>query len=71
MPTTKKIINSDGHVFEPQDIWLRYLEAPSRRFFFALQAGMTQQRLDSIRLSQWSCICPSVHLFSIAAAFLE
>ncbi len=30
MPTTKKVIDSDGHVFEPQDIWLRYLEAPLR-----------------------------------------
>ena len=30
MPTAKKIIDSDGHVFEPQDIWLRYLEAPLR-----------------------------------------
>ena len=30
MPTTKKVIDSHGHVFEPQDIWLRYLEAPLR-----------------------------------------
>jgi len=30
VPTTKKVIDSDGHVFEPQDIWLRYLEAPLR-----------------------------------------
>ena len=28
MPRTEKIIDSDAHVFEPQDIWLRYLEAP-------------------------------------------
>ena len=30
MPRTEKIIDSDAHVFEPQDIWLRYLEAPLR-----------------------------------------
>jgi len=30
MPTTGKIIDSDGHVFEPQNIWLRYLDASLR-----------------------------------------
>src|ERR1043166_4366630 len=30
MPTTRKVIDSDGHVFEPQDIWLRYLDAHLR-----------------------------------------
>ena len=28
MPRTEKIVDSDAHVFEPLDIWLRYLEAP-------------------------------------------
>ncbi|MBM2802318.1 MAG: Amidohydrolase [Deltaproteobacteria bacterium] len=28
MPTTKAIIDADAHVFEPDDIWLRYLAAP-------------------------------------------
>ncbi|HMF49541.1 MAG TPA: hypothetical protein VK603_12905, partial [Candidatus Saccharimonadales bacterium] len=26
MATTEKIFDSDAHVFEPQDIWLRYLD---------------------------------------------
>src|SRR5438309_8602207 len=26
MPRTEKIIDSDAHVFEPHDIWLRYLD---------------------------------------------
>ena len=30
MPRTERIIDSDAHVFEPQDIWLRYLDAPLR-----------------------------------------
>ena len=30
MPTIRKIFDSDGHVFEPQDIWLRYLDASLR-----------------------------------------
>src|SRR5262245_6623990 len=30
VPRTKKVIDADAHVFEPQDIWLRYLE-PSLR----------------------------------------
>ena len=30
MPRTEKIIDSDAHVFEPQDIWLRYLDASLR-----------------------------------------
>ena len=30
MSTTEKIIDSDAHVFEPHDIWLRYVDAPLR-----------------------------------------
>ncbi|HEX4987221.1 MAG TPA: hypothetical protein VFW91_00455, partial [Candidatus Binatia bacterium] len=30
MPRTERIIDSDAHVFEPQDIWLRYLDASLR-----------------------------------------
>jgi len=30
VPTTGAIIDADAHVFEPQDIWLRYLDAPLR-----------------------------------------
>ena len=30
MPRAEKIIDADAHVFEPHDIWLRYLE-PSLR----------------------------------------
>jgi len=30
VPTTKAIIDADAHVFEPHDIWLRYLDAPRR-----------------------------------------
>ena len=30
MPRTKKIIDADAHVFEPSDIWLRYLDASLR-----------------------------------------
>jgi hypothetical protein len=30
VPRSEQIIDSDGHVFEPHDIWLRYLDAPLR-----------------------------------------
>jgi predicted TIM-barrel fold metal-dependent hydrolase len=30
VPPAKKIIDCDGHVFEPHDIWLRYLDGPLR-----------------------------------------
>ena len=30
MPGTQKIIDSDAHVFEPHDIWLRYVDASLR-----------------------------------------
>ena len=30
VPRTERIIDSDAHVFEPQDIWLRYLDASLR-----------------------------------------
>ena len=30
MPRTNKIVDADAHVFEPSDIWLRYLDASLR-----------------------------------------
>jgi uncharacterized protein len=30
VPRSEQVIDSDAHVFEPQDIWLRYLDAPLR-----------------------------------------
>ena len=30
MPTTNAVIDADAHVFEPHDIWLRYLDPPLR-----------------------------------------
>jgi uncharacterized protein len=34
MSTTEKIIDSDAHVFEPHDIWLRYLDPSLRDILF-------------------------------------
>ena len=34
MSTTEKIIDSDAHVFEPHDIWLRYLDPSLRDIVF-------------------------------------
>src|SRR5258708_17927801 len=34
MPKTEKIIDSDAHVFEPHDIWLRYLDPSLRDILF-------------------------------------
>ena len=30
MTRSQRIIDADAHVFEPQDIWLRYVDAPLR-----------------------------------------
>ena len=39
MSTTEKIIDSDAHVFEPHDIWLRYLD-PSFRHILLRTPGL-------------------------------